>query len=94
MQRQDKIWFLGLAVSFAVMCLLMAAALGVYLTNTNQADSGEEELREWMRETSKDIRGSVAPLPEIRPYESVSFVPAGQSPFAREVPITSGKTIK
>jgi Tfp pilus assembly protein PilP len=94
MQRQDKMWALGLAVSFAVTCLLMAAALGVYLSSTTQAGSGEDDLREWMRDASEGIRGKVAPLPEIRPYEPASFVPAGQSPFARDVPVGSGKTIK
>lgn len=90
MQRQDKMWVIGLAISFAAICLLMAAALGTYLVN----GSGEDDLRQWMRETSKDMRGKVAPLPEIRPYEPASFVPAGQTPFAREVPVASAKTIK
>lgn len=36
--------------------------------------SGEnEELRAWMDENSKDLRGNIPKLPEVRPYEPVPY---------------------
>lgn len=39
------------------------------------ACSGEEhqDLKEWMREASKDLRGHVPPLPELKPFPIVSY---------------------
>lgn len=33
----------------------------------------QEELRRWMDDSSKDLRGRIAPLPEIKPYEAVPY---------------------
>jgi len=32
-----------------------------------------EDLRQWMNESAKDIKGQVPPLPEVRPYEPVPY---------------------
>lgn len=32
-----------------------------------------EDLRKWMNESSKDIKGRIPPLPEVRPYEPVPY---------------------
>lgn len=38
------------------------------------ADSGDhEDLREWMNEASKNLKGKVAPLPQVKPYEPVAY---------------------
>lgn len=45
------------------MCLLLAACSG-----------GEhEDLRQWMADETKDIRGRIPPLPEVKPYEPVPY---------------------
>lgn len=39
------------------------------------ACAGEEhqDLKEWMRESAKDLRGHVPPLPELKPFPIVSY---------------------
>jgi type IV pilus assembly protein PilP len=32
-----------------------------------------EDLRQWMNEASKDIRGRIPPLPQVKPYEPVPY---------------------
>ena len=32
-----------------------------------------DDLRQWMEENSRDLRGKVAPLPEVKPYEPVPY---------------------
>lgn len=38
--------------------------------------AGEEyqDIKEWMRENSKDLKGNVPPLPELKPFPIVSYV--------------------
>ncbi len=37
-------------------------------------DEGEHsDLRQWMNDASKDIRGRISPLPEVKPYEPVPY---------------------
>ena len=36
-----------------------------------------EDLRKWMSEASKDIKGKIPPLPEVRPYEPVPYDAGG-----------------
>ncbi len=45
--------------------------------------SGEhQDLRKWMVEASKDIKGKVPPLPEVKPYEPVAYDAGNQlDPF-------------
>lgn len=37
------------------------------------ADSDHEDVRRWMDESSRDLRGRVAKLPEVRAYEPVPY---------------------
>ncbi|HEX8988479.1 MAG TPA: pilus assembly protein PilP [Rhodocyclaceae bacterium] len=41
------------------------------------ACAGEEhsDIKEWMREASKDLHGHVPPLPEVKPFPVVSYEP-------------------
>jgi type IV pilus assembly protein PilP len=32
-----------------------------------------QDMKEWMREASKDLKGSVPPLPELKPFPIVSY---------------------
>ena len=32
-----------------------------------------EDLRQWMKEASKDLKGGISPLPEVKPYEPVAY---------------------
>lgn len=36
-----------------------------------------EDLKQWMAESAKDIRGNVPKLPEVKPYEPVPYVVEG-----------------
>ena len=36
-----------------------------------------EDLRLWMNEASKDLRGGIPPLPDVKPYEPVSYDAGG-----------------
>jgi type IV pilus assembly protein PilP len=50
----------------------MAVALASLLLVA--CSSGDhEDLRQWMSETGKDIKGKIPPLPEVKPYESVPY---------------------
>lgn len=41
-----------------------------------------EDLRQWMNEASKDIKGKIPPLPEVTPYEPVPYDAGNQiDPF-------------
>jgi type IV pilus assembly protein PilP len=33
----------------------------------------QQELKQWMRDTSKNLKGKVAPLPAVKPYEPFSY---------------------
>ena len=47
--------------------------------------SGQEDIRSWMTEQEKGMRGSVKPLPEVRPFSVVEYAVADKtSPFAPE----------
>lgn len=32
-----------------------------------------EDLRQWMNEVSKDVKGNIPPLPQVKPYEPVPY---------------------
>jgi type IV pilus assembly protein PilP len=41
-----------------------------------------DELRAWMQDVSKDMRGKIPPLPAVKPYEAVPYeVEAAVDPF-------------
>ncbi len=33
----------------------------------------QEELRQWMKQETKDFRGKIPPLPQVKPYEPVPY---------------------
>lgn len=37
------------------------------------SDGGYEDLKVWMEESSRDLRGKVTPLPEVKAYEPVPY---------------------
>ncbi|MBK9447373.1 MAG: pilus assembly protein PilP [Betaproteobacteria bacterium] len=37
----------------------------------------QEELRHWMKEETRDFRGKIAPLPQVKSYEPVPYDAAG-----------------
>jgi type IV pilus assembly protein PilP len=47
------------------------------------ASEEHQDIREWMQEQAKDMRGRVAPLPEIKPFPPVAYEGGSLlSPFA------------
>lgn len=49
-------------------CALLAAILIVGCSGVE-----DEELRQWMVSETKDMRGRVPPLPQVKPYEPVPY---------------------
>jgi len=47
----------------ALACLVLMAC----------SSSEHDDLRQWMNEASKDIKGRIPPLPKVKPYEPVSY---------------------
>ena len=37
------------------------------------SNSEHEDLRQWMNDASKDIKGRIPPLPQVKPYEPVPY---------------------
>lgn len=35
--------------------------------------SDHEDLRQWMNDAAKDIKGKIPPLPQVKPYEPVAY---------------------
>lgn len=46
--------------------------MGVLLLAACAAEE-HQDLKEWMRESSKDLKGNVPPLPELKPFPIVSY---------------------
>jgi len=43
---------------------------------------GNEDLRQWMDEAGKNVKGSIPPLPQVKPYEPVAYDAGGlMDPF-------------
>ena len=55
------------AVLAIVACLLLAAC----------GESDHDELRQWMAESTKDLRGRIPPLPEAKSYEPLPYDAGG-----------------
>jgi len=66
------------------MSLFRLAYLGMTCLFVFGCSSGEhEDIKQWMADSSKDLRGRVPPLPELKPFPVVSYEPAGtQDPFS------------
>jgi len=46
------------------------------------AERGHEEIRQWMEEAARDLKGGVPPLPELKPFPIVSYEAADKvDPF-------------
>jgi type IV pilus assembly protein PilP len=42
----------------------------------------QEELQQWMKSETKEFRGKILPLPQVKPYEPVAYDASGlQDPF-------------
>jgi len=68
-------------VSAGVRLVMLAAALAL------AACGGEEhsDLKEELHQLTKDLRGRVEPLPQVKPYEPVPYTAEGQvDPFRTE----------
>lgn len=59
-------------LSLVVLCCALAACAG----------DDHEELRQWMADSSKDMRGGIPKLPEVQPYQPVPYdVEGALDPF-------------
>jgi len=48
---------------------------------------GQSDLQQWIEETKKKPGGRIAPLPEVKPYDSYTYNPAAmRSPFQPQGP--------
>ena len=46
------------------------------------ASDDHNDLRQWMNESSKNVKGKIAPLPQVKPYEPVAYDAGNQlDPF-------------
>lgn len=53
--------------ALALTCLTLVACSG----------GDHEDLRQWMDEATRDIKGRIPPLPQVKPYEPVAYEGAG-----------------
>lgn len=59
-------------LTLVVLSILLSACGG----------GAHEDLRHWMEENTRNLRGKVAQLPEVKPYEAVPYEVEGQTdPF-------------
>jgi type IV pilus assembly protein PilP len=71
----------------ALRTLCRAAAVAAVAAVALAGCSGEEfgDLKEELNQLTKDLRGRVEPLPQVRPYEPVPYTAEGQiDPFRTE----------
>jgi type IV pilus assembly protein PilP len=54
------------------MRTIAVVLLGVVLSACS-GGGDHEDLRQWMNEASKDIKGRIPPLPQVKPYEAVAY---------------------
>ena len=50
-------------IALVVACVVLAACSG----------SENEDLRQWMNEVGRNIKGKIPPLPQVKPYEPVPY---------------------
>jgi type IV pilus assembly protein PilP len=50
-------------IAVALACVALVACSG----------GDNEDLRQWMNEAGKDIKGKIPPLPQVKPYEPVPY---------------------
>lgn len=51
----------------------IAVALAGIVLAACSGGGDHEDLRRWMNDVSKDIKGRIPPLPEVKPYEPVPY---------------------
>lgn len=57
----------------SLVCVFLAACSG----------GTQDELQQWMKDNTKDMRGRIPPLPQVKPYAPVAYDAAGMvSPFS------------
>jgi len=62
--------------SRALLCVCLALALG------GCGGESHQDLRAWMQEQGKGVKGKLDPLPQVKPYEPVPYTAEGQiDPF-------------
>jgi type IV pilus assembly protein PilP len=65
-------------------------SIGIALAGTlglAGCSGGQSDLQQWIEETKKKPGGRIAPLPEVKPYESYTYQPgAMRSPFQPQGP--------
>lgn len=62
------------------MIRLIVVALSAMVAGCSSGD--HEDLRQWMKENTKDMRGSIPRLPDVKPYEPVPYDAEGMlDPF-------------
>jgi type IV pilus assembly protein PilP len=49
------------------------ALLGLLAILAGCAGGGHEDIKQWMAESSQDLKGRVPPLPELKPFPIVSY---------------------
>lgn len=81
MNQQDTRWYLGLAATVVVVCLLAAGAFSAFLFATVERD----DVDAWMQSVGSTLVARIPALPESRPEPAVNYVAAGQSPFAADL---------
>jgi type IV pilus assembly protein PilP len=62
--------YLGKSMSRAARC---GIALALAFTMAGCGVGEHEDLKEWMKSSTKDLRGKVPPLPEIKPFPVVAY---------------------
>lgn len=61
---------------------IVSAGFAILILVAGCAGSEQDELKQWMAESSKDLRGSIPKLPEVKPYEPVPYEVVGMvDPF-------------
>jgi type IV pilus assembly protein PilP len=66
---------------------MRALILGLALLSVLTAcgDGGQGELKQWMEESSRDLKGGVPPLPELKPFPVVAYDAADRvDPFSAQ----------
>ena len=54
----------------SLACVLLAACSG----------GNQDELQQWMKDNTKDMRGRIPPLPQVKPYAPVAYDASGIIP--------------
>jgi len=62
--------------------------MGAVLVLAGCAAEEHQDIKEWMREQAKDMRGKVPPLPEIKPFPVVAYEAETMTP-----PFSPGKIV-